>query len=109
MAVTFKVDWQGERIVKQIEARTKLASSKGLQMIKAETLPLTPRDTGELQASCQITTDATGGSITFTAPHAGFVHERNLKYRSGGWKYLERGTRQAANKVLAMAAEQWRV
>lgn len=55
-----------------------------------------PVDSGYLRNSRYVTMPSTTdlGSfqfeVGFSAPYAAFVHERNLKYVMGGWKYLSR-------------------
>lgn len=68
----------------------------------------TPVDTGELITSSVVRREGKSPSsvvvsLSYQAPHAFWVHERNLKYRHGKWRYLSDPTsdyqRNAAQRL----------
>lgn len=65
----------------------------------------TPRDTGALINSANLGVETNLSSITVTlgynTPYAEPVHERDLNYRVGKWKYLQDPIEQGAGKVWA--------
>lgn len=61
-----------------------------------------PVDSGYLRNSRYVTMPATTDlgrfqfEVGFSAPYASFVHERNLNYVMGGWKFLSRAVDELA-------------
>lgn len=104
------------------ELKAALARLSGPQAIAAATVPMraagtnvltdakrqTPRATGALVNSANMGVETTLTTITVTlgynTPYAEPVHERDLNYRVGNWKYLENAINDGASKVWAQVA-----
>ena len=103
MATKRPADFQVEHFVSEMlegmTANIAEGIDAGLEYLKAETLKVTPIDTGELRRSAFVISPGmrAGGKdqratwkLAFNADHAGYVHEINRNYRVGHWKFLER-------------------
>ena len=81
--------------IKGIENRTQAGVTAAALKVKAESMKLTPVDTGNLKASAYVNFPAIknipSAEIGYTASYAVFVHEINNNYIAPGtqWKFLE--------------------
>lgn len=110
------------------ELQRNLAKLSGSEVIQALRAPMTavgtnvlteakrqtPRDTGALINSANLGVETSLSTITVTlgynTPYAEPVHERDLNYRVGKWKYLQDPIEQNAAKVwgeVARGVEAW--
>ncbi len=80
----------------------------GARDLKRQAALITPIDTGELVTSAVVrrtgkSSSNVSASLSYEAPHAFWVHERNLRYRHGSWHYLSDPTKdyqaQAAQRL----------
>ena len=89
------------------------------QMVLDETIPLTPKDTGDLRESAAIKAERTsnGAKVTVsfgneTVDYAVLVHEdmedKHWQEPGTGPKYLEKGTNVALPKIVAMFEKEYR-
>lgn len=96
-----KVNLQTAKLYQHLN-KVPAAQQAALEAIKKVTDPLTPRDTGELINSGEVS----NGQITYSAPYAARQHE-DLSYNHpvGGPKYLERGIKAGRDEALEAIAK----
>lgn len=81
------------REIRAIKARTVEGVYDAADYVGDLTVPYTPIRYGVLRASRVVSTNGDPenplAAIAFTDPKAPLVHEMNLRYHVGGWKFLE--------------------
>ncbi len=91
--------------VKAIKIRTKAAMRVAVLLVKAESLRLTPRLTGNLRGSSGTRVFKEGGKIIgeiyYTADYAPYVHEiDNSHTYPTQWKFLETAMKNKKKEVV---------
>jgi len=75
-------------------------------LVKGRSLPLTPKDTGNLRQSAYTKMRVEGsriiGEIGYTANYAVYVHEIAKRYKVGDWKYLETALKMSKDELIAL-------
>lgn len=114
ITLTVKIDARDaiadlRRKMKDRSADFNRAFTREVAAIYAETQREVPRRTGALADSGSMTSDTTKRGIlrlviSYTASYARWVHERDLNYRVGKWKFVEDPVRKMAPGIPSRIA-----
>jgi hypothetical protein len=94
------------RQIKAIPGKTRRGLATAGLIVKAESMRMTPVDSGDLINSAYTdpydTFSGPGVEIGYTAEYAPHVHEHDVHYRKPGsqWKFLETALFQSADRVF---------
>lgn len=101
------------KAIKGIKGRTLEGVTDGALLVSEASVPFTPFRTGALRRSRIVTSngdpDKPQAAIAFTDPKAPRVHEIQLRYRIGGWKFLERPLDQNQRAVFEAIFQKARI
>ena len=99
--------------VNRFPKRSKSGLREAALIVRGDSQKMTPVDTGNLKASAftEVFSSSKGPSavIGYTASYAPFVHERNLNYRTGQWKFLEEALKKNTRRIIEIIRRHVRI